>query len=199
MNRQGILCVVSGPSGSGKTTLCHRMAAGSSVCAYSVSCTTRPPREREQDGIDYHFLSKSEFEDRIAGGELLEYAQVHGKYYGTLKAPVLENLNRGTDVLMDLDVQGAQQLRQIKDPVIQASLVDIFVLPPSVNELMRRLRGRGKMISKEMTLRMKNAEEEMTHWPRYQYAILSGSKEHDFAEFGSILQAERNRASRLRM
>ncbi len=201
LSRLGILCVVSGPSGSGKTTLCRRLADSVPDCVYSVSCTTRPPREGETDGVDYHFLSNAEFEEKIAAGELLEYAQVHagGRYYGTLKQPVIDSLNRGIDVLMDLDVQGAEQVRQIEDAAIRDSLIDVFILPPTVEELMDRVRKRGPISPEELELRMNNAREEMRHWEAYQYAILSADKEADFAEFGAILQAERHRASRMRV
>ena len=200
LTRLGILCVVSGPSGSGKTTLCRRLAESVTDCVYSVSCTTRPPREGETDGVDYHFLSTTKFEEKIAGGELLEFAQVHagGRYYGTLKQPVIDNLERGIDVLMDLDVQGAAQVRQIEVAAIRNSLVDVFILPPTEEELTERLRNRGPISPEELELRMNNAREEMRHWEAYQYAILSADKEADFAEFGAILQAERHRASRLR-
>ncbi|MEM1296000.1 MAG: guanylate kinase [Verrucomicrobiota bacterium] len=201
VTRQGILCVVSGPSGSGKTTLCHRFAESDGDSVYSVSCTTRPPREGEVDGIDYHFLSNEEFEEKISAGELLEFAQVHasGRYYGTLKQPVVEALSQGIDVLMDLDVKGAQQVRALEDPMIASSLVDVFILPRSLEELMDRVRKRGPMTQEELDLRMKNASAEMQHWQDYHYAILSGEKEADFAEFGAILRAERHRSSRLKL
>ena len=199
VTRQGILCVVSGPSGSGKTTLCHRFAETDAGAIYSVSCTTRPPREGEVDGVDYHFLSHEEFEEKIASGELLEFAQVHasGRYYGTLKQPVMEALSQGIDVLMDLDVKGAEQVRALEDSTVRASLIDVFILPQSLDELMDRVRKRGPMTPEELELRMKNANEEMQHWKDYRYAILSGDKEADFAEFGAIIQAERHRSSRL--
>lgn len=193
--------MVSGPSGSGKTTLCHRFAESDPGAFYSVSCTTRPPREGEVDGEDYHFLSNEEFEAKIAAGELLEFAQVHasGRYYGTLKQPVIEALSKGVDVLMDLDIKGAQQVRAITDPLIAASLIDVFILPRSLNELMDRVRNRGPITQDELDLRMQNAKEEMQHWQDYQYAILSADKEADFAEFCAILRAERHRSSRLKL
>ncbi len=195
--RLGILCVVSGPSGSGKTTLCRRMAAELEDCVYSISCTTRPPREGEKDGEDYFFLSQERFEQKIAEGELLEYAQVHGRYYGTLKGPILDHLKQGRDVFMDLDVQGADQLRSNRDPVLKNALVDVFILPPSLEELAARVQARAPMSDSELELRMKNAQEEMQHWRKYRYAIITGEREEDFANFQSIIQGERHRASRL--
>lgn len=199
LTRKGILCVVSGPTGSGKTTLCHRMAAESELCVYSVSCTTRPPREGEVDGVDYHFLSVDEFEKRLADQQLLEHAKVHDRYYGTLKGPVLDNLRKGVDVLMDLDIQGAEQLRNCPDEEIRRSLVDIFILPPSLDEIERRVTLRGPMPEAELALRLRNAERETRDWPKYQYTIVSSSKEADFERFGEILAGERHRASRLRV
>lgn len=199
-SRQGILCVVSGPSGSGKTTLCHRMAKEMPGCAYSVSCTTRDPRPGEVDGVDYHFLSPAEFEERIAHGELLEHAQVHGRHhYGTLKGPVIASLNKGLDVLMDLDVQGAAQLREVEDETVARSLVDVFILPRSLDELAERIRNRGPMAPDEFAARLRNAEEEMRHWRHYRYTLISGSKEEDFAAFRTILDGERHASQRLNL
>lgn len=191
--RIGILCVVSGPSGSGKTTLCRRMAAESDLCTYSISCTTRPPREGEKDGHDYYFLSKEDFEAKVAEGELLEYAEVHGRYYGTLKRPVLDSLRQGLDVMMDLDVQGAEQLRSNLDDTLKRSLVDIFILPRTMEELAARITSRAPMSESELQLRLHNAEEEMKHWRKYQYAIITGDREEDFANFCAILEKERKR------
>ena len=134
IQRSGILLVVSGPSGSGKTTLCRRLADAGEA-HYSISCTTREPREGEVDGRDYHFLTQEEFKDRIEHGELLEHAEVHGNYYGSLISEVLEHIESGTDVVMDIDVQGAAQVRMCTDPIIQRSMVDLFVMPPSGDEL----------------------------------------------------------------
>ncbi len=200
-SRLGLLCVVSGPSGSGKTTLCRRISDEDPNCIYSVSCTTRAPRPGEMDGRDYHFLDPDEFERRIAAGDLLEHAQVHGKnrYYGTLKAPVLDALRAGTDVVMDLDVQGAEQLRRIDDPEIRSALVDVFILPPDLEELKRRIQGRGPMPHAELHLRLQNALEEMRQWSRYQYTVTSGTRDADFTQLSAILAAERHRSTRLRL
>lgn len=197
INRTGILLVVSGPSGSGKTTLCRRLADAGEA-HYSISCTTREPREGEADGRDYHFLSREEFEQRIEEGEFLEHAEVHGNFYGSLVSEVLEFLHNGTDVVMDIDVQGAAQVRQCPDPTIQRALVDLFVMPPSGDELRTRLAGRGTDDEQVINLRMKNALEEMQHWEHYGHMLRSGNREEDYARFLALVMAERMRVERLR-
>lgn len=194
--RTGILCVVSGPSGSGKTTLCHKMVEEGG-CSYSISCTTRPPREGETDGRDYHFLSTTDFENRVAAGEFLEHARVHDHLYGTLKSSVLEHLQKGIDVLMDVDVQGAELIRNCRDEAIRLARTDVFVLPPGIEELEARLRGRATETEQQLALRMENATREMQCWPAYEYTLVSGTPEEDFGRFSSIIRAERMRSSRL--
>lgn len=195
--RTGILLLVSGPSGSGKTTLCRRLA-DEKEAHYSISCTTRPAREGEVNGRDYHFLTKENFTARIEAGKLLEYAEVHGNFYGTLKSEVLDHLTTGTDVVMDIDVQGATQVRGCADQGIQTALIDIFVMPPSEDELLARLTGRGTDAEEVIALRMKNALEEMRHWPKYSYRLLSATREEDYLNFKSLILAERLRVSRLK-
>lgn len=173
------------------------MAEASEECAYSVSCTTRPPREDEVDGEDYHFLTNEEFEQKVADHQLLEYAKVHERYYGTLLEPVLESIRNGVDVMMDLDIQGAEQLRNCANEEIRQALVDIFILPPSIEEIMSRVQGRGTMPEDELQLRMRNAEREMEDWSKYQYTIVTGEREADFKAFGEILAGERRRSCRL--
>lgn len=194
--RTGILLLVSGPSGSGKTTLCRRLA-DEGEAHYSISCTTRPMREGEKDGHDYHFLTRESFEQKIHAGDFLEHAEVHGNLYGTLKSEVLDNVTQGTDVVMDIDVQGAELVRTCKDPAIQKSLVELFVMPPSHEELHTRLTGRGTDESEVIALRMKNAIEEMEHWPQYTYRLISGTREEDYSAFKALLITERLRTSRM--
>ncbi|MES2476792.1 MAG: guanylate kinase [Verrucomicrobiota bacterium] len=194
--RTGILLVVSGPSGSGKTTLCRRLADSGEV-RYSISCTTRAPRPGEIDGRDYHFLTPDLFRQRLAAGDFLEHAEVHGNFYGSLKSEVLTRLAAGTDVVMDIDVQGADQVRACPDPEIQKAFVDLFVMPPSEQELHERLSGRGTDSGETIALRMTNALEEMQHWPRYTYRLLSSTREADYVAFLSVVTAERLRVSRL--
>lgn len=197
LQRRGILCIVSGPSGSGKTTLCRALSQSDPLCDYAVSCTTRKPRTGEVDGKDYYFLSREDFEERTTRGEFLEWAEVHGNLYGTLKSAVLERISNGEDVLMDIDVQGAQLIRRIPDPAIANSLIDVFILPPNREELEKRLSGRGTEDSDQLALRMHNALEEMRHWRDYAYTIISGTPETDLRRFTAIVEGERCRSSRL--
>lgn len=193
-----MLCVVSGPSGSGKTTLCRRYSEDEGNAVYAVSATTREPRGGEVDGTDYYFLSRAEFEAGIARGDFLEHAEVHGKLYGTLKSEVCNHLAAGRDVLMDIDVQGANFVRSSSDPKIRAALVDIFILLPGESELLKRLQHRGTETDEQRALRLRNAIEECRHWPEYRYTFVSADRETDYATFCSILAGERCRSSRLR-
>ena len=195
--RLGLLCVVSGPSGAGKTTLCRRLGDADPRTTHSVSCTTRPPREGEVDGRDYHFLDEAEFERRIAAGDFLEHARVHGRLYGTLLSSVTDHLLAGEDVVMDLDVQGAAQIRAHTDPLVRRCAFDIFVMPPDPGALRARLAHRATESDAERDLRLRNALDEMRHWPKYDYLILSSDRETDFARFTSIVEAERLRVLRL--
>lgn len=198
LQRRGILCVVSGPSGSGKTTICRGFSQSDPDCAYAVSCTTRPPRAGEIDETDYHFLTRAEFESRATRGDFLEWAEVHGNLYGTLKSAVLERIQAGTDVLIDIDVQGAALIRKNADPLIEDSMIDVFILPPSRDELIARLGKRGTETPEELDLRLRNALGEIRHWPDYDYALVSGTPAEDLARFGAIIRAERCRSKRLR-
>lgn len=193
--RTGILLVVSGPSGSGKTTLCRQLAELGEV-HYSISCTTRMPRPGEVDGRDYHFLTRETFAARLAAGDFLEHAEVHGNFYGTLKSEVTGPLANGRDVVMDIDVQGAAQVRACADADIRRAFVDLFVMPADETELRARLSGRGTDSEETINLRMRNALEEISHWPLYQYRLLSATREEDFARFRALVITERMRTSR---
>ena len=155
-------------------------------------------RPGEVDGRDYFFVTEEGFKRRIEAGDFLEHALVHGRHYGTLKSEVIPQLAAGKDVVMDLDPQGAAQLRGCEDPAIRHSLVDVFILPAGVEELRARLRNRSSETEAELQLRLLNAIDEMQHWPLYAYTIVSRSKEEDLAKFLSIFTAERLRSSRLR-
>ena len=189
-----MLIVVSGPSGTGKTTLCHKVCDGEKA-VFSVSCTTRPPRPGEVDGRDYFFLDETDFLARVDRGELFEYARVHNRWYGTLKSYVFENLRRGVDVFMDIDVQGAIQVRGCEDDLVRRCLTDLFVMPPSLNELRNRLSGRATESDDALELRMKNAEAEMQHWRDYRYCLISDTRESDEVRFKTLIEAERLRSS----
>lgn len=195
--RTGVLLLVSGPSGSGKTTLCRRLARDGEA-HYSISCTTREAREGEVNARDYYFMSQEEFEAEAGVGHFIEHAEVHGNLYGTLKSEVIEFLQRGDDVVIDIDVQGADQVRACEDPLVNASLVDLFVMPASEEDLRERLANRATDTEDVISLRLSNALEEMSHAGRYTYQLISGSKDDDYTRCRSLLVAERLRVSRFR-
>src|ERR1700720_4521783 len=153
-SRYGILFVVSAPSGAGKTTLCDALRQTPDF-VYSVSCTTRPPRAGEIEGEDYQFTSEQDFLARVAAGDFLEHAKVHEQhYYGTLRKPLVANLQNGVDVLIDVDIQGAAAIRAFDDPIIRAALCDVFIMPPDLDELRRRLTKRGTETPQQIESRM---------------------------------------------
>ena len=195
--RKGILLLLSGPAGSGKSTLLRRALSEDRNLVFSISCTTRSPREGETDGQDYHFLSDDEFSKRVENNEFLEHAEVHKWRYGTLSNAVVDILNKGKDVIMDIDVQGADQVRSSKDPVISDALVDVFLTTSDTTELEKRLRGRDSEDEDTFQLRMQTAVDEIKRWRDYTYCILSGNHEEDFKVLSSILAAERMRVSRM--
>ena len=195
-NRYGILFVVSAPSGAGKSTLCDALRQTPNF-VYSVSCTTRPPRAGEIEGENYQFMTEKEFLARVEGGEFLEHAKVHGHYYGTLKAPLIANLKKGVDVLIDIDIQGAAAIRSCDDLFIRQALTDVFIMPPDLDELRRRLTKRGSETAEQIELRLVNAAREMELWRDYRYTIISQSVEEDLQKFRHIMGAERYLSRRL--
>ena len=194
--RKGILFVVSAPSGAGKTTLCDALRQTPDF-VYSVSCTTRPPRTGEIDGADYHFLSEPDFMARVKAGEFLEHAKVHEHYYGTLRKPIVTNLQNGVDVLIDVDIQGAAAIRAFDDQTIRQALCDVFIMPPDLDELRRRLTKRGTEATDQIELRIATAAREMALWRDYRYTIISKSMEQDLQKFRHIMGAERYLSRRL--
>ena len=194
--RTGILFVLSAPSGAGKTTLCSALRHKPDF-VYAVSCTTRAPRAGEIEGEDYHFLSDEEFDRRVTAGEFLEYAEVHGSKYGTLKSSVTENLRKGIDVLIDIDTKGAATIRACGDPFILDALADVFIMPPNLEELRRRLMKRGTETEEQIAVRLQNAAAEMERWREYKYTLISGSMEEDIEKFRAVMRAERYRSRRL--
>ena len=198
MARNGILFLVSGPSGSGKSTLCRRLAEEGEA-QFSVSCTTRKPRPGEEHGREYYFLSAEEMIRREEAGDFLEHALVHGNHYGTLRSEVTGRLSAGLDVVMDIDVQGAALVRSCEDPAIRLALVDLFVMPQDEAELAKRLNGRGTDSAEVIELRLRNAIDEMRHWPEYRYRLLSATHEEDYAKFKALLIGERLRVARLKV
>jgi len=194
--RTGILFVLSAPSGAGKTTLVDALRQTSEF-VYSVSCTTRPARAGEVEGEDYQFLSDKEFNARAKAGEFLEHANVHGHHYGTLLKPIIEDLMNGRDVLIDIDTQGAANIRKSKDQFVREALADIFLMPPDVEELRRRLTKRGTETAEQIETRLGNAIREMESWPKYRYTIISRTTEEDLEKFRHIMNAERYLSRRL--
>jgi guanylate kinase len=195
-SRRGILFVVSAPSGAGKTTLVERIRRTPNLF-YSVSCTTRTPRAGEIDGQDYRFLSDANFRERVAKGDFVEHAQVHGDHYGTLREPIVTNLETGRDVLIDIDRQGAAVIRNCGDPLIRDALADVFIMPPDLEELRKRLLKRGTETAQQIDSRLATAAREMEHWPDYRYTIISGSVEEDLQRFRQIMEAESYLSRRL--
>ena len=188
--------MVSAPSGAGKTTLVERIRRNPNLF-YSVSCTTRAPRAGEIDGQDYQFLSDANFRERVEKGDFLEHAQVHGDHYGTLREPAVTNLKNGKDVLIDIDTQGAAVIRNCGDPVIRDALADVFIMPPDLEELRRRLLKRGTETAEQIDSRLATAAREMEHWRDYRYTIRSGSVEEDLQRFRQIMEAESYLSRRL--
>ena len=198
IQRTGILFVLSAPSGAGKTTLISSLRQKPDF-VYSVSCTTRPPRRGEVDGEDYFFLTEEQFQQRAAHGDFLEHARVHGHLYGTPKSTVVEHLRRGVDVLLDIDTLGAAEVRANPDPFIQGAIADVFIMPPGLEELGRRLRRRGTEGEEQIATRLRNAAAEMSKWREYRYTIISGSMEEDIEKFRGVMRAERYLSRRLEL
>jgi guanylate kinase len=195
-SRYGILFVISAPSGAGKTTLVDALRQTSEF-VYSVSCTTRAARAGEVGGEDYRFLSNEEFNTHAKAGEFLEHATVHGHHYGTLLKPIVENLMNGIDVLIDIDIQGAANIRRHKDEFVRQALADVFIMPPDLDELRRRLTKRGTETAQQIESRLKTAAREMQAWREYRYTIISRTTEEDLEKFRHIMNAERYLSRRL--
>ncbi len=190
--RRGILFIVSGPSGAGKTSLSSRALTELSGLELSVSLTTRAPREGEADGVAYHFVTQERFRRMVDGGELAEWAEVHGNYYGTPRAPIDGALAEGRDLLLDIDVQGA---RQIKGAYPEA--VAIFLLPPDRAQLEQRLAGRGTDAPEVVAERLRNACGEIASLTNYDYAVVNDDLVEAYGAFESIVRAERCRRTRV--
>ncbi|MGB7774336.1 MAG: guanylate kinase [Pseudolabrys sp.] len=190
--RRGLMLVLSSPSGAGKTTLSRKLLAQDANVALSVSVTTRTMRPGEHEGRDYRFIDRKQFDVMVDSDELLEWAEVFDNYYGTPKKPVMEALATGRDVLFDIDWQGTQQLRE----KARADLVSVFVLPPSIPELERRLRTRAQDDYETIHRRMAKAADEMSHWAEYDYVVINRDLEQAFADVAAILAAERLKRER---
>ena len=192
VTRRGLMLVLSSPSGAGKTTLTRKLLDEDKGVALSVSVTTRKMRPGEKDGRDYHFVNRRQFDAMVEKNELLEWAEVFDNYYGTPKKAVMDALAAGRDVLFDVDWQGTQQLRD-KAP---NDLVSIFVLPPSIPELERRLHKRAQDDYDTIHRRMAKAADEMSHWQEYDYVVINHDLDDTFADVLAILAAERVKRDR---
>jgi guanylate kinase len=189
--RRGLLYVLSSPSGAGKSTIARMLMASDDGVAMSVSATTRPIRPGEVDGRDYHFVDDARFDAMVGQGAFLEWAHVFGYRYGTLKSEVMKVIEGGRDVLLDIDWQGTQQLKQV-DP----DIVRVFILPPSMAELERRLRRRGTDSHEIIARRMERAAAEISHWAEYDYVLINNDAEKCRELAHNILKAERLKATR---
>lgn len=190
--RRGLMLVLSSPSGAGKSTIARALLQRDAHIAMSVSCTTRSPRPGEVDGTDYHFVTVEKFQQMVEDNQFLEHARVFDNYYGTPRAPVEDALASGRDVLFDIDWQGTQQLGQNA----RADLVTVFILPPSVEELERRLYTRAQDSAEVVAKRMAKAGDEMSHWFEYDYIVLNAEVERSIASVQAVLDAERLKRDR---
>jgi guanylate kinase len=193
IRRRGLMLVLSSPSGAGKTTLARRLLASDPAIVMSVSATTRPRRPNETEGHDYFFVSAGRFEEMIGKGDFLEYATVFEHQYGTPRKPVMDALARERDVLFDIDWQGTQQLKERA----REDLVSVFVLPPSHDELEKRLKARAQDAEAVVARRMAKAASEISHWPEYDYVIVNDDLDNAHGKVLAILEAERARRTRL--
>ena len=192
LHRRGLMFILSSPSGAGKTTLARKLLEQDGQIRMSVSVTTRPIRPGEVDGIDYFFTDHAGFDAMVEGGHFIEWAEVFGHSYGTPKAQIKAGLKDGHDFLFDIDWQGTQQLYQ----KAETDVVRVFLLPPSIDELARRLTGRGTDSAEVIAARMQRAQAEISHWDGYDYVIVNDDIEICFAKIEQILAAERKKRAR---
>ena len=191
--RRGLLLILSSPSGAGKTTLTRRLMAWDPTIRFSISATTRAPRPGEADGREYYFRSRAAFEHLVATGDMLEHAEVFGNLYGSPRAPVAAAMDQGRDTVFDIDWQGGQQIRNSS---LGRDVVSVFVLPPSIAELDRRLRSRGQDTEAVIAGRMAKSRDEISHWAEYDYVIVNRDLDAAFNDLVTILGAERLRRDR---
>ena len=191
MTQEGLPIIISAPSGAGKTTICQALKKRSPDLNFSISHTTRPPRDNEQDGLDYHFISKDTFNTMTDNGEFLEWAEIHDHKYGTARKNIEDTLQKGMNLVLELDVQGVEALRTLKYQGVY-----IFVLPPSLEELEKRLRGRGTELDKQIKQRLETGKKEIAKSHLYDYAVTNVDVEESVDTILSIIRAEKKRMSR---
>ncbi|WP_282091751.1 guanylate kinase [Epibacterium ulvae] len=189
-SRRGLLIILSSPSGAGKSTLAKRLRAWDPTLSFSVSATTRKPRPGEEDGKDYHFTSEEDFKSAVTESEMLEHAFVFGNFYGSPKGPVKEAIDSGKDVLFDIDWQGAQQIRNSE---LGQHTLSIFLLPPSITELRRRLESRGQDDAETISRRMQKSWDEISHWGSYDHVLVNDDLDATEEQLKTIITATRLR------
>lgn len=192
-NNKGLLIVISGPSGAGKGTVCKELMKRYDY-NISVSATTRSPREGEVDGVNYYFLDKNTFEQKLNNDEFLEYAQVYGNYYGTLKREVEEKLNNGENIILEIDIQGTLQVQKV-----YKNAVYIFLLPPSISELKNRILKRGSETESSFNIRFSSVSEELKYMSSYDYAVINDDLDSAVKNIHNIINTEMNRISRINL
>ncbi|MEM5544696.1 guanylate kinase [Sulfitobacter sp. AS92] len=191
-SRRGLLIILSSPSGAGKSTMARALRAWDPTINFSVSATTRAPRPGEEDGKDYRFVGEEGFRQAVAEGEMLEHAHVFGNFYGSPKAPVQAAIDQGQDILFDIDWQGAQQIRNSD---LNTHTLSIFLLPPSITELKRRLESRGQDDAETIAKRMGKSWDEISHWDGYDFVLVNDDLDQTEARLKSIITAARLRLS----
>jgi guanylate kinase len=192
MTRRGLLLILSSPSGAGKSTLSRMLMVWDPTMRFSVSATTRSPRPGEQEGREYYFRDRQTFEAMVKSGEMLEHAEVFGNFYGSPRAPVQAAMEAGTDTVFDIDWQGGQQIKQ----AMRGDVVSIFILPPSIAELDRRLRSRAQDSEAVIAGRMAKSRDEISHWAEYDYVLVNEDLDRTFEQLKTILSAERLKRER---
>ena len=195
-HKKGLVFIISGPSGSGKSTLCHGVLNKRDDFYFSISCTTRPKRQGETDGADYFFLNKDDFEQKKKTNQFLEYANVYGNYYGTLKAQVLDKINQGINVIIDIDIQGAMLIKKaVKDDhLIRKLFTYILVAPPNINTLQTRLSSRATDSDETISKRLSHAQIELEQWEKYDYLIVNNELQVAQQQLTNIIEAQHIKA-----
>jgi guanylate kinase len=199
VNKLGMVIVVSGASGTGKSTICGQVRKDMPELGFSVSCTTRSPRDGEKDGVDYYYISKDVFLKRVGNGEFIEYAEVFDNFYGTLRSEVIDQVESGKDVFLDIDIQGALQIQQtaLNDPLLKNCCEFIFIVPPSIAELEKRLRGRGTDPEEQIVKRLAKAKHEISFWRSYDYLIINDRLEDAVNEMENLIRSLRLNTKRM--